>query len=535
MDSMDSVDSVAITSNSKRRSHLGVGVQKFDQKSPWYYRTSSTLGSSIELPDELLGAKVLKRSNKWEMLRRGKLYLSLRFVKDFDDLLGLDWRRKWNKENPKRPVRTLLDLFVSYKFAHESMLPLTARLCRRGITLDSTWVAESPEVPTARDLFCDEYVDIVAAEKNGNKTVRIEDVCRSHSIWLDTIDAPKELYKWRLRIQEVIAWAYQNNCVPVMMTLTIYHRWHSLKSLLRVLQKSWDKFLVSGKPAQRRQKEMGLIGNVRRLEITINDGDESFDENGEPKTNAGWHPHFHVLLFVSKNNLETLSDMEAQMKKDWATIVSEKFKQEFDEEIDSSFMPAFNEHGLFLSRINKGQYKGKLRPVKDSKYLDKIEGYDPTNVYGGDSEVTADAFKNSKIPFDLLLEITAANIDLWSEYAIATKGVAALRISKPLAKKVNEFFRANPDKDPVLKDLPPSEVVAHLEYTIYRLFYRNFLIPQLKAKAAEGFDALLNWVKEKLVELGLSALCDDLTALPRPPNSIDDLLTLLTKKMLISS
>ena len=107
----------------------------------------------------------------------------------------------------------------------------------------------------------------------------------------------------------------------------------------------------------------------------------------------------------------------------------------------------------------------------------------------------------------MLREITVANVDLWCEYAIATKGMAALRISRPLVKKI----------------------VAHLEATIYRLFYRNFLIPQLRAKAAEGFDALRNWVKDKMVELGISALCDDPTALPRPPNSVDDL---LSKKIL---
>ena len=451
------------------------------------------------------------------MLRRAKLYLALRTVEDFEELLGLDWRREWNKKNPNRLVETMLDLFPSLKFAYESMLPLTARLRKHGIAPDSIdwrnspWysqalrnateekeslfcdaaqVVKSPEVPTAKDLFCDEYVDIVASEKNGNETIRMEDVCRSHSIWLDPIDAPLELYKWKLRIQEAITWAYLNGYVPVMMTLTIYHRWNDLDDLLRVLQNSWDKFLVSGRPAQKRQVEMGLVGNIRRLEITINDGDEYFDENGKAKTNAGFHPHFHVLLFVPKDKFGTLSDMEAQMKKDWAEIVAKQFCAEFGEEIDASFMPALERCGLYLSRYNKGERKGELRPVKDSIYLDKIYGYDPINVYGGDSEIAADSFKNSKIPFDLLREVTAANIDLWCEYAIATKGMAALRISRPLAKKINEYFDAHPDKNPIPKDLPPSKVVAHLEATIYRLFYRNFLIPQLKAKAAEGFEAI---------------------------------------------
>lgn len=536
---------------SKRRSRLGVGAEKLNPECPRYYRTAPTAPLVVELPDELLGAKVLTREDKWEMLRRGKLYLTLRTVEDFDELLGLDWRRVWNKENPKRPIKTLQDLFPSYKFAHESMLPLTARLRKRGIdpkSIDwrhSPWhcnavrnsarekgslfydiaqVIECPEIPTARDLFRDEYVDIVSCEKNGNETIRMDDVCRSHSIWLDPIDAPKELYKWRLRVQKAICWAYLNDCVPVMMTLTIYHRWNNLDGLLSVLQNSWDKFLVSGRPAQNRQVEMGLVGNIRRLEITINDGDENFDENGKPDTNAGWHPHFHVLLFVPKDKFGTLSDMEAQMKKDWAEIVAENYKAEFDKEIETSFLPALEKYGLWLSRYNKGERKGELRPVKDSAYFAKIMGYDPANVYGGDKEVTSDAFKNSKIPFDLLCEVTAANIDLWCEYAIATKGMSALRISKPFAKKINEYFDAHPDKDPIPKDLPPSKVVAHLEHTIYRLFYRNFLIPQLKAKAAEGFDALRSWVRDKMVELGVSALCDDPTALPRPPNSVDDLL-----------
>ena len=533
-----------------------MGVEKFTQESTRYYRTSPTAPLFVELPNELLGAKVLKREDKWEMFRRGKLYLTLRTVEDFDELLGLDWRRVWNKENPKRPIETLQDLFPSYKFAHESMLPLTARLRKHGIdpkSIDwsnSPWyrqylrdsvrdkdslfcdaekVLKSPEIPTAKYLFRDEYVDIVSSEKDGNQTIRMDDVCRSHSIWLDPIDAPKELYKWRLRIQKAIAWAYLNDCVPAMMTLTIYHRWNNLDGLLRVLQNSWDKFLVSGRPAQKRQAEIGLVGNIRRREITINDGDENFDENGKPKTNAGWHPHFHVLLFVPKDKFGALSDMEAQMKKDWVEIVAAQFRAEFGEEIPESFMAAFEAHGLYLSRYNKGERKGELRPVKDSRYLDKIYGYDPINVYGGDKEISADSFKNSKIPFDLLREITAANIDLWCEYAIATKGMAALRISRPLAKKINEYFEANPDKDPIPKGLPPSKIVAHLEATIYRLFYRNFLIPQLKAKAAEGFEALRSWVKDKMVELGVSALCDDPTALPRPPNSVDDL---LSKKML---
>ena len=279
---------------------------------------------------------------------------------------------------------------------------------------------------------------------------------------------------------------------------------------------------MSSWSARKRRAAMELEGYVRRLEITIND---KISLDGEVLPNSGFHPHFHVLLFVPKDKLGTVSDMEEQLKKDWVEIVAAQFKKEFGEEIDAAYMPALEAHGLHFSRYNKGELKGEIRSVKDSVYLAKIMGYAPAEVYGGDKEVSASIIKDSKIPFDLLREVSAANIDLWCEYAIATKGVPALQFSRPLIKKINEYFVAHPDKNPLTCELPPSKVIAHMDFEILRLFYRNFLIPQLRQKAAEGYEALLSWVKEKLVELGVSALCDDPTALPRPPNSVDDLLS----------
>ena len=42
---------------------------------------------------------------------------------------------------------------------------------------------------------------------------------------------------------------------------------------------------------------------------------------------AGWHPHFHVILFVPKDKFGTVSDMEAQLKKDWVEIVAAQLKK----------------------------------------------------------------------------------------------------------------------------------------------------------------------------------------------------------------
>lgn len=68
----------------------------------------------------------------------------MRTVVDLEALLGLDLRRVWNKENPKRIIEALLDLFLSLKFAHESMLPLTARLRKYGIDPKSVYWCNAP-------------------------------------------------------------------------------------------------------------------------------------------------------------------------------------------------------------------------------------------------------------------------------------------------------------------------------------------------------------------------------------------------------
>ena len=80
------------------------------------------------------------------------------------------------------------------------------------------------------------FVNLVVSEKG--KT-RVADVARSHSIRFDPVDAPKELYKHRLRINRIIKWAYKNNFVPVLMKLTTYHRWNNLDGLNRVLGEAW--------------------------------------------------------------------------------------------------------------------------------------------------------------------------------------------------------------------------------------------------------------------------------------------------------
>ena len=163
-----------VMSVSLRRSRLGLGV------SNWNF--PSLVAIEMTDPSTKTGEAVaVADDNRWKLLRRSKQLLAMRTVTP-ELIEKLDLRREWNLS---RPVDTVLDL----KFSHSS-------LC--GKKFDST-------------------VDVVS---NG-KSVHIKDIALSHSIRLDPVDSPKELYKYRLRIQKIIELAYANSLVTVMMTLTV--------------------------------------------------------------------------------------------------------------------------------------------------------------------------------------------------------------------------------------------------------------------------------------------------------------------------
>ena len=234
------------------------------------------------------------------------------------------------------------------------------------------------------------------------------------------------------------------------------------------------------------------LGEIRRLEININDGIVSSD--GEFLPNSGFHPHYHALLIVPHDKLELLSDSEQEWRDAWVNAVCKKFEAEFSEKVDESFLPAFREHGLVFSRVYDGDKKSydALRAVDTGDYLAKIMGYDPVEVYGIDNELASTSLKGSKIPFDLIRDpsLPDANVDLWCEYAIATKGVPAVQYSRGLEERVNDYFQEHPQADDSYQVCPAETVVASLGRDVYQLLYRNFKLKELYEKVTEGYDAL---------------------------------------------
>ncbi|MBR1645362.1 MAG: hypothetical protein IJ685_01165, partial [Selenomonadaceae bacterium] len=507
----------------KRRKELGIQVHCWENNQDYFFAGDKSRylrgNSSEEFMDNIrsfVGDGILGRSERMKLLRRAKAFLARRSFADLSD----DCKPKLY--GAKNKIETVLDCFPSVKHSYSSFLP--SRVVVRNHGLPEEKFRRAGEL---------RFIDVSCAPDGSSKKARLSDLSRSANIRLDPMDAPRQLFIYRCRIRRCLSWGYAQGLVPVMMTLTVFHRWHPLKKLLRVISGAWDHCFSSGRPATLRMNRMGVQAYIRRLEETITSG---VDSGGY---NSGWHPHYHVILFVPADKVSVLSDMEDELRAAWFDSVNRSFIREFGECIDSSYANSFRKHGLFFSRysiyednggslfdgltfsdkVDEGSYKCPIRPVDDSEYMAKIFGCDPCCLYSGDSELTSIHVKNSRIPFDLLREDTAANNDLWVEYALATKGVRCFVFSRGLEAGVQKYFDEHPDKDSVKRFVKSDKVVAQIGTSVYDLLYRTFKVEEMLKVAVRGYEALCSWFRVFYLELGFAL--DDITddMMPFPPST----------------
>ncbi len=499
-------------SESQRRSHVGMDVAfwkanelgTIESFSPpfsthphatYFGESGSGVVAGRSLPDAVLGDNELERNQLMEMLRRSKMYLGMR-KPDEELIKKLERRRTWNIAS--RPIENNLDLFVSVKYSNSCSMP-----CNKG------------------------RIDLVVSEKG---KARFSGVAHSNNMRLDPVDAQKVAYKRRKEIQRAIQWGYDNGFIPVMMTLTVFHdwTWQPLTKIIAVLRKSYED-LFGHKVGGKLKDAIGFKYRIYRMEETIDMKNDLSCSKGSGKHDGkhGWHPHYHIVLFVPKDNLNILSDLEPKLKARWSKLVQKHYKTFVGEDIPESYMPALYKHGLMLSRYSRDVFDddgniiheaGELYQVDDTIYLDKVMGCDSADVYGGDTELSSTLQKDSMSPFDLLRgKPTAEKCDLWNEYAVATKGLSCFRFTKGFKEVIDKYFEQHPDRDPVTNKLPKESVVATLKEEVYHLLYRNFKLKELKQKVSEGYESLCDWLKKLLIDWGLSEWAEQPFVLPRSP------------------
>ena len=499
-------------SESRRRSHVGMDVAFWNAGGlgiigsfPPQKKEEKKIGN---LPDTIIGDTKLNRNQLFEMLRRSKTLLSMR-VADPEVIKRLERRKKWNID--RLPIiSTNLDLFPAVKYSYSSRRPGKNE------------------------------ISLVVSD-GGN--VRFDGVVRSCNMRLDPVDAVRIAYKKRKEIQRALRWGYDNGQIPVMLTFTIFHdwTWQPLDKLIAVLRNSYDDIFDHKVGGQLKDK-IGFKYRIFRMEETLDmenplavqdeqelvasglENGERGHREGRHDGKHGWHPHYHVILFVPKDNLKVLEELEPTLKLRWQKLVQKYYAKFVGKEIPESYLPALYEHGLMISRYSEDvlnehgdviHKQGEIYQVNDTEYFGKIMGCDSAEMYGGDKELTNSLNKNAMSPFDLLrMPVTAEIADLWNEYAIVTKGKSCFRFARGFKPVIDEYFAQHPDRDPASAIKPKESTVASLKDFVYHLLYRNFKVEEIKRTLA-GFvktaglnvaklhELLFEWLKKLFVDWGL--------------------------------
>jgi hypothetical protein len=141
------------------------------------------------------------------------------------------------------------------------------------------------------------------------------------------------------QVQRVVAWHCNDQGHGAegaqLVTVTVRHRYgDDLADLQRGLARAWREF-QAGNPWLKFRERVGLVGDVRALEVTYGDN--------------GWHPHLHTVFLVTRP--DRLATEIAWLKARWQRCVMRCLGEAA--EPDSI-------HGLDVRPCHKADYLTKL-------------------------------------------------------------------------------------------------------------------------------------------------------------------------------
>lgn len=193
--------------------------------------------------------------------------------------------------------------------------------------------------------------------------------------------------------------------IRIMVTYTAQHTANTpLQTTLDGLLAAYRK-LRSGRWWQSIKSEFGLVGGVRATEITYG--------------TAGWHPHFHELIFIAPGAIER----EEISIEEISEALQALFAGRWREVLQGQGLDASHEHGIDVS----------TKTADIAAYINKFARMpQETESWGESSEITLSpvktASRGSQTPFEILFlaRNSPQHAALWAEYVQATKGKAAL-------------------------------------------------------------------------------------------------------------
>lgn len=220
------------------------------------------------------------------------------------------------------------------------------------------------------------------------------------SVWACPVCAAKISERRRVELQTAMAMHQAQGGQVWLLTLTTPHILVDQLELVLARQAKALGYFNGGRAGQKLFASMGCVGQVRALEVT---------HGRKRQVNNGWHPHYHVLLFVAGG-----------VARD--QVLKPLYERWKDSCLKAGLKAPSIEHGL---RLDDGS--------KAAAYASK---------WGLDAEMTKGHIKQSldgETPFDFLRSYLE-NGDkqaaaLFAEFAKSFKGKRQLHWSKGLKKR----------------------------------------------------------------------------------------------------
>jgi len=237
------------------------------------------------------------------------------------------------------------------------------------------------------------------------------------------------------------------------LTLTVPHNKYTDLSLLMAQIRDANKFMTQHRQYKKLMKEIGCIGQVKALEVTYSDKN-------------GWHPHYHILIFVDKHE-EIFSGNSDKNGKQKHSAYGKHIKDAICDLWDRACIEAD-----FAKRIDK-----KAQDLRDGSYAKEY-----ISKFGIEHELTKWHLKQgnkSLTPFQMLDVYLTSEDDeevrkvagLFNEYAKCFKGYHQLRWTPGLKARFQIEDSSDEEIAETIDETDP--LIAHVTLSQWKIVLKS--------------------------------------------------------------
>lgn len=275
----------------------------------------------------------------------------------------------------------------------------------------------------------------------------------------------------------------QDKYFTLMATYTARHdKGMRLATLLNQMQTAYgDTF--RGRWWSGTRESFGLVGAVRALEITYGQ--------------SGWHPHYHVILFVSRAMLSGVYDGAISDDQEIYATPTE-YAQTLGSEIESRWLENLRKQGLSGNEGIAFDIRASDERIADyvSKYGRMPQDWTVNaSAYEVASAHTKNAGGGNFGALDMLFDAPRNSVmkNLFLEYASATKGKSSLQWSPELKKLLDvEIIRDEIAAEGV--ETETDRLLAEIDMPLWKYIVDSGRLGQLMTYANEGNEGKVQWL-----------------------------------------